>query len=72
MLQLLWPQSTQRVAQGRQVNEVQMADMPTTLPQETGDHGPELQRRWRVRTQDKEKRTKDKGIIRLDEEVTRE
>ena len=42
MLQLFWPKSTERVTKCSQVEEVQVAHVPTTLPQETGDHNPEL------------------------------
>lgn len=42
MLQLLWPKSTERVAQCSQVEEVQVTHMPATLPQETGDHNSKL------------------------------
>ena len=53
MLQLFWPKSTERVTKCSQVEEVQVAHVPTTLLQETGDHNPELG--WGWRPQDKER-----------------
>ena len=57
MLQLLRPKSTDCVAQCSQVEEIQVAHVSTTLPQETGDHHPELESGWR--SQDKEKSHED-------------
>ena len=34
------------------MKEVQVAHMPATLPQETGDHNPELGWRWRAQNKE--------------------